>query len=40
MDVLAGDTNVITHFALSLLADGTDATGLTIADIDLQTVVL
>lgn len=36
MDVLAGSTDVSTYFQLSLLADGADATGLTITDIDLQ----
>lgn len=36
MDVLAGSTDVTTYFQLSLVADGTDATGLTITDIDLQ----
>ena len=38
MEVLAGSTDVTTYFALSLVADGTDATGLTITDIDLQYV--
>jgi hypothetical protein len=36
MNVLAGSTDVTTYFALRLAADGTDATGLTITNIDLQ----
>lgn len=36
MDVLAGSTDVTTYFALRLAADGTEATGLTITNIDLQ----
>lgn len=36
MDVVAGSTDVTTYVVLRLAADGTEATGLTIADIDLQ----
>jgi hypothetical protein len=36
MLVKAGSTDVTTYFHLRLAADGTDATGLTIANIDLQ----
>lgn len=36
MDVLAGSTDVTTYVVLRLAADGTEATGLTIANIDLQ----
>ena len=38
MKVTPGSVNVTTYFALSLLADGSDATALTITDIDLQYV--
>ena len=38
MIVTGGATNVTTYFALRLTADGTAATGLTIANIDLQSV--
>jgi hypothetical protein len=38
MDVFAGSTDVTTYFALTLAADGTNATGLTITDLDLQYV--
>jgi hypothetical protein len=38
MDVVAGSTDVTTYFKLRLAADGTAATGLTIADLDLQYV--
>lgn len=38
MNVLVGSTNVTTYFHLRLAADGTDATGLTITDFDLQFV--
>jgi hypothetical protein len=38
MNVLAGDTDVITYFKLRLSADGLPATGLTITDLDLQYV--
>jgi hypothetical protein len=36
--VVAGSTDVTTYFSLRLAADGTEATGLTITDIDLQYV--
>jgi hypothetical protein len=36
MEVLAGSTDVTSYFNLRLAADGTAATGLTIADLDLQ----
>lgn len=36
MDVLAGSTDVTTYVVLRLAADGTEATGLTITNIDLQ----
>jgi hypothetical protein len=36
MDVVAGSTDVTTYVVLRLAADGTEATGLTITDIDLQ----
>lgn len=38
MIVTPGSTDVTTYFALSLLADGADATGLTITNMDLQYV--
>lgn len=38
MDVLAGSVDVTTYFNLRLSADGLPATGLTIADLDLQYV--
>lgn len=38
MDVLANSQDVTTYFHLRLAADGTAATGLTIADLDLQYV--
>jgi len=36
MIVLAGSTDVTTYFHLRLAADGTDATGLTISNVDMQ----
>lgn len=36
MNVAGGSTNVTTYFVLRLKADGTEATGLTITDLDLQ----
>lgn len=36
MDVVAGSTDVTTYVVLRLAADGTEATGLTITNIDLQ----
>lgn len=38
MNVLADSTNVTTYFVLRLAADGTEATGLTITNFDLQYV--
>ena len=38
MNVTGDSTDVTTYIALTLLADGTDATGLTITDLDLQYV--
>ncbi len=38
MNVTGGSTDVTTYVVMSLLADGSDATGLTIADLDLQYV--
>jgi predicted Fe-Mo cluster-binding NifX family protein len=38
MNITGGSTDVTTYVALTLLADGTDATGITITDLDLQYV--
>jgi hypothetical protein len=38
MDVLAGSTDITTYFVLRLSADGTEATGLTVTNFDLQYV--
>lgn len=38
MNITGGSTDVTTYVVMTLLADGTDATGLTITDLDLQYV--